>query len=184
VGCLTSLQIFDVPYVLAECRSATRWALDVERISSGLVERAVLAELEPPLNLKGMSDSPLRRHLQELRKIVAVYPVAVPANVTAKNDHRVMSAEVMRPSGADTFERSSVAMLKGVPPLVTGLFSCASIWLILPGVILIIRSAVPLARVQIRAVKANIAYASEQRRRTAHPDWFISHLTALDDEYE
>ena len=36
----------------------------------GKVEQAVLAELDPPLNLKGMLDSALRRQLKELRRVV------------------------------------------------------------------------------------------------------------------
>lgn len=36
----------------------------------GRVEAAVLAELDPPLNLKGMPDSALRRHLKDLRRAV------------------------------------------------------------------------------------------------------------------
>ena len=38
--------------------------------SLGRVEQAILAELDPPLNLKGMSDTALRRQLKELRRAV------------------------------------------------------------------------------------------------------------------
>lgn len=39
--------------------------------SLGQVEAAVLAELDPPLNLKGMTGTPLRRKLTDLRRRVA-----------------------------------------------------------------------------------------------------------------
>lgn len=38
--------------------------------SLGQVEQAVLTQLDPPLNLKGMPDSALRRHLKDLRRVV------------------------------------------------------------------------------------------------------------------
>lgn len=38
--------------------------------SLGRVEETVLCELDPPLNLKGMSDSAIRRHLKVLRRAV------------------------------------------------------------------------------------------------------------------
>ena len=42
-----------------------------DRDKLGHLEREVLAELDPPLNLKGMLLTPLRRRLKELRKAVA-----------------------------------------------------------------------------------------------------------------
>lgn len=36
----------------------------------GRVEKAVLAELDPPLNIKGMTETPLRQHLKDLRRAV------------------------------------------------------------------------------------------------------------------
>ena len=38
--------------------------------SLGKVEKDILAQLDPPLNLKGMPDSELRRRLKELRRVV------------------------------------------------------------------------------------------------------------------
>ena len=52
----THLRVVAVPYEDAD--------------SLGRVELAVLAELDPPLNLKDMPDSPLRRRLKELRRAV------------------------------------------------------------------------------------------------------------------
>jgi hypothetical protein len=60
--------------------SLTRWMHDHLRVVAvpygdpdtlGHVERAILDQLDPPLNLQAMAPTPLRRRLTELRRDVA-----------------------------------------------------------------------------------------------------------------
>lgn len=50
-----------------------------DRATLAHVEDAVLARLDPPLNLQGMTSTPIRRQLKELRKALSL-PSVAPAN--------------------------------------------------------------------------------------------------------
>lgn len=73
----------------------------------------------------------------------------------------------MKPSGIDTLMMSIGAITIGIPFAAVGILLCFSVVLILPGIILIAISGVPLFLVQSRSIKRNVDYKLSDHPLTA-----------------
>lgn len=63
-----------------------------------------------------------------------------------------------KPSGADTLMMSIGAITIGAPFAFVGIILCFTVWGILPGIVLIIFSGVPLYMVQKRSIEKKVNY--------------------------